>query len=79
MDNVSKAKKALVAAGLTFTETDVLLQELPNIPGALGSFTGKLAHKGISVDSSWGSTIAASKKATVVLSVSDLASAARVR
>jgi hypothetical protein len=36
VDNVSKAKKALSAAGLSYAEGDVLFQELPNIAGALG-------------------------------------------
>src|SRR5437879_4939934 len=46
VDNANKAKKALEGAGLTYTESDVLHVELPNIPGALGNFAGKLAAKG---------------------------------
>ena len=42
VDNVRKGKKALSAAGLSYTEADVLLEELPNVAGALGYFTGRL-------------------------------------
>ena len=38
VDNVNKAKKALAAAQLSYTEADVLHVELPNKPGALGKF-----------------------------------------
>src|SRR5713226_1613942 len=40
VDNVNKAKKALEGAGLTYTESDVLYIELPNIPGARGTLRG---------------------------------------
>src|SRR5437016_6924667 len=42
VDNVRKGKKALRATGLSYTEADVLLEELPNVAGALGYFTGRL-------------------------------------
>ena len=45
VDNVNKAKKALDGAGLSYTEADVLQVELPNTPGTLGKFAGKLAEK----------------------------------
>ena len=51
VDNANKGKKALSVAGLNCTEADVLLQELPNIAGALGYFAGKIAHKQINIDS----------------------------
>jgi hypothetical protein len=78
VDNANKGKKALSAAGLSCTEADVL-QELPNIGGALGYFTGKLAHKEININSSWATTLKGSKKATIVLSVSDVERAGRIR
>jgi|SRR6516165_4263157 hypothetical protein len=45
VDNVNKAKKALHGAALSYSEADVLHVELPNLPGPLGSFAGKLASK----------------------------------
>ena len=42
VDNVNKAKKALDREGMAYTEQSVLHVELPNKPGALGSFAGKL-------------------------------------
>src|SRR5438552_13343592 len=47
VDKVNKAKKALANAGLVYIEADVLCVELPNTPGALAKFTGKLAEKNI--------------------------------
>ena len=79
VDNVNKAKKALEGAELVYTESDVLHVELPNVPGALGSFAGKLAAKEINITSGYQTTVKGSRKASLVLAVSDLDTAARVR
>jgi len=79
VDNVNKAKKALDGAGLSYSEADVLHVELSNLPGALGIFTGKLAAKEINITSGYATTVKGSRKASVVLAVSDLDKAARVR
>jgi hypothetical protein len=79
VDNVNKAKKALAGAALSYTEADVLQVELPNLPGALGSFAGKLAAKDINITSGYQTAVKGSKKASMVLAVSDLRKAARVR
>jgi len=79
VDNVNKAKKALDGAGLSYSEADVLHVELSNLPGALGSFAGKLAAKEINITSGYATTVKGSRKASVVLAVSDLDKAARVR
>ncbi len=79
VDNVNKAKKALDSAGLTYTEEAVLQVELPNKPGALRAFTGKLAARDINITSGFQATAKGSKKACVVFAVSDLEKAARVR
>jgi len=77
--DVRKGKKALSAAELSYTEADVLLEELPNVAGALGYLTGKLARKEINISSSWGTTLKGTKKASVVLAVSDLKDATHLR
>ena len=79
VENANKAKKALAGAGLTYTEADLLYVELPNVPGALGSFAGKLAAKEINITSGYATTAKGGKKAGVVVAVSDLAKAARIR
>jgi hypothetical protein len=58
---------------------DVLYQELPNSAGALGYFAGKLANKEIDITSGWGTTLKGSKTAAIVLGVSDLEKATRIR
>ena len=79
VDNVNKAKSALGREGLSFTEQDVLHVELRNVPGALGSFAGKLAAKNINISAGYQTAAKGSRKASVVLAVSDLEQAARVR
>jgi hypothetical protein len=79
LDNSNKGKKALTAAGLDYTEADVLFQELPNMPGALGYFAGKIAQKQININTGWGTTLQGSKKGAVVLGVSDAQKIARLR
>lgn len=79
VDNANKAKKALDREGLSYTEEAVLHVELPNKPGALGFFAGKLAAKGINVTTGYATTVKGAKKASIVLAVSDLEAAARIR
>ncbi len=78
-DNPEKAKKALAAAGVSCTESDVLVVELPHRAGALGEFAGKLAAKQININSAYATSAKGGKKAIVVFAVSDLAQAARMR
>ena len=78
-DNVEKAKKALTQARLSYTETDVLSIELPNTPGALARFVGKLAQEDINITLGYQTTTKGSRKATIVLAVSDLDKAATIR
>ena len=78
-DNINKATKALDGAGLSYTEADVLQIDLPNAPGALGKFAGKLAEKNINITLGYQTAVKGSQKASVVLAVSDLDKAAGIR
>ena len=78
VDNVNKAKKALQGAGLGHTEAEALRVELPHVPGALGKFAAKLADRGLNINSGYQMT-GKGRKASVVLTVSDLDKAAKVR
>ncbi len=79
-DNVSRAKKALEGAGFSCTEADVLHVELPNVPGALGNFAGKLAAKDINITlGHQTAAVKGSRKASVTFAVSDVEKAGRVR
>ena len=79
VDNINKARNALDREKRSYTEADVLYVELPNKPGALGQFAGKLAAKDINITSGYQTAVKGSKKAGVVLVVSDLEQAARIR
>ena len=79
VDNVNKARKALTDARLSYTEADVLHVELPNKPGALGKFATKLADNNINITLGYQTSTKGSSKASMVLAVSDLDKAARIR
>ena len=70
VDNVNKAKKALGGAGLSYTEGTLEQFELANKPGALAELAGKLAKKGINIDSAYATMPKGAKKAVVVLGTS---------
>ncbi|HEX2711757.1 MAG TPA: ACT domain-containing protein [Candidatus Acidoferrales bacterium] len=79
VDNTSKAKKILERKGLSCYEELVLHVTLPNVPGALGNFARKLAAKDINIGAGYQTTVEDSGKASVVLAVSRLERASRVR
>ena len=70
VDNVNKAKKALGDAGLSYTEGTLEQFELANKPGALAELAGRLAKKGINIDSAYATMPKGAKKAVVVLALS---------
>ena len=79
VDNVEKSKQALANARLRYSEADVLRVELPNTPGALAKFAGKLAEEDINIILGYQTSVKGSRKASIVLAVSDLDKAARIR
>lgn len=79
VDNIDKAKKALANARLPYTEADVLRVELPNTPGALARFAVKLAQEEINITLGYQTSAKGSRKASMVLAVSDLDKAAHIR
>ncbi len=79
VDNVGKAKQALANARLPYTEADVLRLELPNTPGALAKFAGRLAEEDINIILAYQTSAKGSRKASMVLAVSDLDKADRIR
>ncbi len=78
VDDVEKAKEALEEADLFYTGQFVLHARLANVPGALGRFAGKLAAKNINITSGYQTIEKDSKRASVVLEVSNLEKAVRV-
>jgi hypothetical protein len=79
VDNVDEAKKAFASAGLGYTEADVLQVELPNKPGALAEFAGKLAEENINIIAGYATGRTALRKTGIVLAVSDLEKAAGIQ
>lgn len=71
----AKAKKVLQDLGVRITEEEVLRVTLPDKPGALGDVGARLAQANVNIDYAYATLGAASKKADVVLAVSDLAAA----
>ena len=57
----------------------MLRVELPNTPGALAKFAGKLAEEDINIILGYQTSAKGSRKASIVLAVSDLDKPARIR
>jgi len=70
VDQIGKAKKALDKAGMTYTEGTLEQVELNNKPGVLAEVVGKLANKGINIDSAYATTPKGGKKAVLLLALS---------
>jgi hypothetical protein len=70
VEDVNKAKKALGGAGLSYVEGMLEQFELANKPGALAELAGKLAKKGINIDCAYATVHKNTKKAVVVVGVS---------
>ncbi len=66
VDDSRRAKKALDEAKVTYVETAAEEHELPNKPGALAEYLGKLASRGINLDSICATVSKGGKKAVVV-------------
>jgi len=66
VDDSRRAKKALDKAKVTYVETAAEEHELPNKPGALAEYLGKLASRGINLDSICATVSKGGKKAVVV-------------
>jgi hypothetical protein len=78
VDNPDKAKEALNAAKLRFSEEEVIVVELDNRPNALGEVAEKLAQAKINIKYAYATVTEGSAKATVLLSVPDVAKALTV-
>jgi hypothetical protein len=79
VDNAMKGKKVLRSKGISCYEEQVLHVTLPNVPGALSRFARKLANRDINIGAGYQTTVEGSKKASLVLAVSHIESARRVR
>jgi hypothetical protein len=75
VDSPDKAKDALKAAKIRFSEEEAIAIELDNRPGALGEVAEKLAKAKINIKYAYATTSEGSTKATVILAVPDVAKA----
>ena len=66
VDDTSKAKKALKAAGVAFSEAKAEVVEMPNKPGSLHAYLSKLAKKGVNLRSISGMSSASGRKSIFV-------------
>jgi hypothetical protein len=72
------ARRVCDSLGVPYVVEDALAVVMGHRPGALGRLTRKLADKGININYLYGSIMKDSKRALVVLGVSDLARASEV-
>jgi hypothetical protein len=75
VDNPDKAKDALKAAKIRFSEEEAIAIELDNRPGALGEVAEKLAQAKINIKYTYATTSEGPTKTTVILGVPDVAKA----
>ena len=69
VEDARRAKKALDAARLAYTETTAEEYELPNKPGALAQCLAKLAARGVNLNSIHATAAKGGRKAVVVYTV----------
>jgi hypothetical protein len=77
--SAAKARSALKKAGLGVVQQPVLVLKLPNEPGALSRAAKKLAAANINIDYVYGSAAGAGEMSTIVLGVSDIGKAVKVK
>ncbi len=75
----AKTRAALKKAGMNVVQQPVLIVKLPNEPGALGTAARKLAAAKVNIEFVYGSAARAGEPATIVIGVSDIIRAAKVR
>ena len=75
VDNADKAKEALKAARIRFSEEEVIALNLDNRPGALAEFSEKLAQSKINIRYAYATASEGSPKATVIMAVPNIAKA----
>ena len=78
VNQVETAKGVCAALGLKFVQEQALAVKVGDRPGALGRITRKLAEKGINIEYLYGTIGRGSKRALIVLGVSDVEAAARL-
>ena len=76
-NNSAQAARLLNKAKICSTTQDVLLVDLPNLPGALLKIRRKLARAKVNIEYMYGSAGARNAEAPVVLRVSSVAKAIR--
>ena len=75
--NPFRARKVLRDLDLRVTEEDVLRLTLPDKPGTLADIAERLAEAHVNIDYCYATVAKGTKKADLVLAVSDLAGAAK--
>ena len=75
----AKARAALKKAGMTVVQSPVIVAKMPNEPGALAAACRKLANAKVNIEYVYGSAARKGEASTIVLGVSDVARAARVK
>ncbi len=78
VSNLDVARKVCDSLGLPYVVEDALAVVMGHRPGALGRLTRKLAEKGINIDYLYSTIVKGSKRALVILGVSDLARAREI-
>jgi hypothetical protein len=77
VDDITKAKKALNAAQISYAQGTLEQVELPNKSGALAEFTARLAKRGMNIDAVYGTVPKGAKKSVLLFATSKQGEAER--
>lgn len=77
VNRIEAAKRVLDDLGLEYAEEVVIAAQLSDRPGSLGKLTRKLADHSIDVKYAYGSISPGTKRALIILAVSDVDNAAK--
>jgi len=78
VDRPEEAKAALTAAGVRFSEEEVVAMELDNKAGTFGEVAGRLGKANINIKYAYAATADGAAKSTVVMAVPDVTKAVRL-
>jgi len=78
VDRPEEAKAVLKAAGVRFSEEEVVAMELDNKAGTFGEVAGRLGRANINIKYAYAATADGSARSTVVMAVPDITRALRI-
>jgi hypothetical protein len=71
VDDPARARQTLETSGVAYVPVNVLSVRIPNVPGALGRMTQKMADENVNIEYMYGSTLPTADSGCAILRVAD--------